>query len=58
LEYKILSGILRTSGAKYIFDYRDKNIDFLEKLYKKREKYYKKICEIQINNSIINNVSI
>jgi hypothetical protein len=30
LEYKILSGILRTAGAKYIFDYRDKNIDFLE----------------------------
>ena len=35
--------ILRTAGTKYIFDYRDKNIDFLEKLYKNREKYYKKI---------------
>jgi hypothetical protein len=58
LEYKILSGILRTAGAEYIHDYRDKNIDFPEKLYKKREKYYKKICEIQINNSVINNVSI
>jgi len=38
-----LSGILRTVGAKYIYDYRDKNVDFLEKLYKNRQKYYKKI---------------
>jgi len=35
--------ILRTKGTKYIYDYRDKNIEFLEKLYKKRSKYYKKI---------------
>jgi len=37
------SRILRTGGEKYIYDYRDKNIDFLEKLYKNRQKYYKKI---------------
>ena len=35
--------ILRSEGTKHIYDYRDKNIEFLEKLYKKREKYYKKI---------------
>jgi superfamily II DNA or RNA helicase len=35
--------ILRSEGTKHIYDYRDKNIEFLEKLYKKREKYYKKL---------------
>ena len=34
--------ILRSGGTKYIYDYRDKEIEFLEKLFKKREKYYKK----------------
>jgi len=33
----------RAEGTNYIYDYRDKNIEFLEKLYKKRSKYYKKI---------------
>ena len=32
--------ILRSKGRKAIYDYRDKNIEFLLKLYKKREKYY------------------
>jgi superfamily II DNA or RNA helicase len=35
--------ILRSGGRKYIYDYRDKKIEFLEKLFKKRDKYYKKI---------------
>lgn len=34
--------ILRSKGRKVIYDYRDKNIDFLLKLYKKREKYYRR----------------
>ncbi|MGM0366253.1 MAG: TOTE conflict system archaeo-eukaryotic primase domain-containing protein [Actinomycetota bacterium] len=34
--------ILRTKEKKLIYDYRDKNIGFLEKLYKKRERYYRK----------------
>ena len=34
--------ILRSKGRKAIYDYRDKNIDFLLKLYKKREKYYRR----------------
>ena len=32
--------ILRSKGGKAIYDYRDKEIEFLLKLYKKREKYY------------------
>ena len=32
--------ILRSKGRKAIYDYKDKNIDFLLKLYKKRERYY------------------
>jgi len=34
--------ILRSKGRKAIYDYRDKNVDFLLKLYKKREKYYRR----------------
>ena len=34
--------ILRAKGRKSIYDYNDKNIEFLLKLYKKREKYYRK----------------
>jgi superfamily II DNA or RNA helicase len=34
--------ILRARGRKSIYDYNDKNIDFLLKLYKKRERYYRK----------------
>jgi superfamily II DNA or RNA helicase len=34
--------ILRSKGRKAIYDYRDKEIEFLVKLYKKREKYYRK----------------
>jgi superfamily II DNA or RNA helicase len=41
--------ILRSEGTKYIYDYRDKNIEFLEKLYKKRGKYYKKIRATRLN---------
>ncbi|MCL6087889.1 MAG: DEAD/DEAH box helicase [Actinobacteria bacterium] len=35
--------ILRFGGKKLIYDYRDIHIEFLEKLYKKREKYYRKM---------------
>ena len=35
--------ILRSGETKYIYDYRDKKIEFLEKLFRKREKYYKKL---------------
>jgi len=34
--------ILRDKGKKSIYDYRDKNIEFLLKLYKKRERYYRR----------------
>ena len=34
--------VLRFKGRKFIYDYRDKNIEFLQKLYKKREKYYRR----------------
>jgi superfamily II DNA or RNA helicase len=34
--------ILRSKGRKAIYDYRDKNIEFLLKLYKKRERYYRR----------------
>ena len=34
--------ILRAKGRKSIYDYNDKNIEFLLKLYRKREKYYRK----------------
>jgi len=34
--------ILRSKGRKAIYDYRDKNIEFLQKLYKKRERYYRR----------------
>jgi len=34
--------ILRAKGRKCIYDYRDKNIEFLLKLYKKRERYYRR----------------
>ena len=37
--------ILRSKGRKAIYDYRDKNIEFLLKLYKKREKYY---CRVNL----------
>lgn len=37
-------GRLRDTGAqKLILDYRDKNIPFLERQYKQRERYYKKL---------------
>lgn len=35
--------ILRSKGRKFIYDYRDKEIEFLLKLYKKREKYYRRV---------------
>jgi len=38
----MIGRILRSKGRKVIYDYKDKNIDFLLKLYKKREKYYRK----------------
>ena len=44
--------ILRSEGKKYVYDYRDKNIEFLEKLYKKREKYYKKIKPASLDKFI------
>ena len=34
--------ILRSKGRKAIYDYRDKRTEFLLKLYKKREKYYRR----------------
>jgi len=34
--------ILRSKGRKAIYDYRDKDIEFLLKLYKKRERYYRR----------------
>ena len=34
--------ILRSKGRKFIYDYKDKNIEFLLKLYKKRKKYYRR----------------
>lgn len=34
--------IQRTSGKQYIFDYRDQNIPYFEKMFKKRNRYYKK----------------
>ncbi len=44
-EGKLMQYIGRLRGAsvqKLIIDYRDKNIPFLEKQYKQRERYYKK----------------
>jgi superfamily II DNA or RNA helicase len=35
--------ILRSEDSKYIYDYRDKNIEFLENQFKKRDKYYRKV---------------
>ena len=35
--------IQRSETEKFLYDYRDIKIDFLEKLFKKREKYYKKL---------------
>jgi len=40
--------ILRFGGKKFIYDYRDIHIEFLDKLYKKREKYYRKINTLQL----------
>ena len=38
-------GRLRDIGAqKLIIDYRDKNVPFLEKQFKQRERYYKMLC--------------
>ena len=34
--------ILRSKGRKAIYDYRDKEIEFLLKQYKKRERYYRR----------------
>jgi superfamily II DNA or RNA helicase len=34
--------ILRSKDRKAIYDYKDKNISFLQKLYKKRERYYQR----------------
>jgi len=34
--------ILRAKGRKSIYDYRDKNNEFLLKLFKKRERYYRR----------------
>jgi superfamily II DNA or RNA helicase len=40
-------GRLRDSGSqKLIIDYRDKDIPFLERQFKQRERYYKKHCKI------------
>jgi superfamily II DNA or RNA helicase len=40
-------GRLRDVGAqKYIIDYRDKEIPFLERQFKQRERYYKKTCKL------------
>jgi superfamily II DNA or RNA helicase len=40
-------GRLRDSGSqKLIIDYRDKDIPFLERQFKQRERYYKKTCKI------------
>jgi len=40
-------GRLRDVGAqKYIIDYRDQEIPFLERQFKQRERYYKKTCQI------------
>ena len=36
--------IQRSSGTKLVIDYRDKQIDYFEKMFKKRNKYYKKIA--------------
>ena len=44
--------ILRTEGSKYVYDYRDKNIEFLEILYKKRDRYYKKIRTLSLGKSL------
>lgn len=35
--------IQRSSKKQFIFDYRDKNVEFLEKMFKKRNRFYKKI---------------
>jgi superfamily II DNA or RNA helicase len=35
--------ILRSDKKKFIIDYRDRKISYLENLFKKRQKYYKKI---------------
>ncbi|MBI5412045.1 DEAD/DEAH box helicase family protein [Candidatus Peregrinibacteria bacterium] len=35
--------IQRSEGQQTIFDYRDKNIDYCEKLFKKRNRYYRKM---------------
>jgi superfamily II DNA or RNA helicase len=34
--------IQRSSGKQYVFDYRDVNIPYFEKMFKKRNKFYKK----------------
>jgi superfamily II DNA or RNA helicase len=37
--------IQRSKGRQTIFDYRDKNIDYCEKLFKKRNRYYRKMIQ-------------
>lgn len=34
--------ILRSEDSKYIYDYRDKNIEFLENQFRNRDKYYRR----------------
>jgi superfamily II DNA or RNA helicase len=38
--------IQRSKSQQTIFDYRDKNIDYCEKLFKKRNRYYRKMNKV------------
>lgn len=42
--------IQRGSNSNKIYDYRDKNIDYLEKFFKQRLRYYKKELKINLQN--------
>lgn len=49
--------IQHSDGHQLIFDYRDKEIEFYEKLFKQRNRYYQKIKQTQ-NESIQTQIKI
>lgn len=38
--------LLHSAGPKFVFDYRDSKVAFLEKQYKQRQRYYKKLLRV------------
>jgi len=50
--------IQRSKNNKLIFDYRDKKVDYFEKLFKKRNRYYKKIKKDNTKSNIANQTTL